>query len=685
MLIITFTLSFLLTVHSTGFTTTDQETVLLNKGLELKKEGKYLEALSVWEQARGELDVPSLLIARAHIELTTEQGIDEAYQIASSMYFWGLGTTSANEKDLKAEMGMIRPIIEQDVYETWEIDFKENPLSVLSHITQYWTLQDITPNTPYNELLMEHWERIAHARAHFRKNDNTVYSTDDRGLIWVKYGKPDRIESGIFSISGSDIEQQVLLRLDTNLPDRGDNHLKQNIIRAQEDRNFSKIIANEVLRLAADREYEIWVYNNHNVSSTYKHTTIFGNTVGRGYAKALSIYDFIPASASSFSNRLLPKARAADNSSVTVNEPAYQMTPAVFMQLEYLRQIASVDPKFGQQFAELRNTIFKAGEAPRRDEALQFKRQHDQVALQDESKAPTEESTYIDEFPSIPIQVYSYRLLDDSNTPFSLVYLESQPQGIFILDETYNADVMEGEEENTRTYYDFIHGLQIRGSDQRLLASQELRPDINIDIQVESPPSISIFQIPYVSPETWEVYFVQLKNSHPETKPEFDSPFPNELRGLGIIKQKQPAPLETDTKTLVMSDAILGYDLDPVDDGTTLIPFNAAHNKEIPEGENLVVHYELYHLKTDQSGIANIEIGIEIIEQNKGFNRLRNTDPDFTLTLNQQSDRSFFRENLQIKTSDLEKGNYTLRMSILDTTSNQEVKTDIKFSIIEVF
>ena len=681
MRIVTLTISLFLIASLPSLT---QEQAALQKGLNLKKEGKYLEALSTWEKARATLKDASLPIAREHIQLVTEQNMRDAYQVASEMYLWGLSSTSTDEEELEKEMGMIQPIVEPDIYKNWEEDFKKNPESILPLIAQYWTAKDITPDTPYNELLLEHWERIAYVRENFLQNDNTIYGTDDRGITWIQYGKPDRIESGIFSLLGSDIEQTVILRLETNLPGRGDNHLKQNETRAQEDRIFAREIANDVERFAVDRDYEIWIYDDHNISSSYKHTIMFGNTAVKGFANALSIYDFIPASAASFKNRSASDAiAAADNSSVTANETAYQMAPAVFMQLEYLRQIASIDPKFARQFSELRSTIFKAGEAPRRDEALQFKRQHDQAALLDKSKAPVEVSTYLDEFPSIPVQLFTYRFLDHANNPYSIVYLQSEPQGTFILDETHNSEVMKQNKESAHAYYDFTHGLQIRNSEQRLLASQELRPDINIDIEIKSPPSISIFQVPYVSDDTWEVYYAQLKNNHPETKPEVESPFPNEVRGIGTIKRQQQEPLSKDTKTLELSDAILGYDMDTEDDGSTFIPFTASHSKKIAQGKNLVLHYELYHLTQDDNGIANFQAEFEIIEKRTGLNRLRRNGRDFTLTLNQQSDQSFFKENLEVDISQLETGAYILRMSVTDTASNEQLDKDIEFSITE--
>lgn len=654
----------------------EQETTYLQRGLAEKKAGNYKAALEIWEEARTVLVNPSLLIAREHIQLVTEQDISASYQIASAMYFWGLAASEVDKSTLEEEMKMLEPIVEPATYKKWRKAFKEQPEMVPPLIQEFWIYQDFTPDTPYNERLLEHWERIAYARKNFRKRSNTIYGTDDRGIGWVKFGEPNLIHKADFTLFPEDIYSMIFRKT-------GSHYVSRQL--SSEVFNINKSV----------REYEIWVYTTHNTGPMYNNVLIYGDTVVKGFAQATTINDFIPNGAFSLSARFAGGAiqftqvnpgGGADPipQFVDLDTP---ITPAVLMQIELLEQVAGIDPQFGQAYDRITHDFFQEGPlaVTEKRQALTFKTNHIQTAIKVRNSAPKEASTHEEAFPSIPLQVYQYRFLDDENKPFSIAYVESMPQGVFIQDSARNLEAMEADEkqESVLTNYKFEHGLQIRDTNQRLLASQKLYPHIDINIETISPPSISIFQVPYVSPDTWQVFYTQLKNNHPKTKPEIESPFPNELRGIGTIKQQQGESLNSNPEILEISDIILGYDLDQDNDGTTFIPFEASHNKEIPQGEDLVVHYELYHLKRNQGGISRFEIDVEVVERRKGLNRLKNVAPDYTLTLNQQIDNSLFRENLEIKTSDLDKGTYVLKMVFKDTISLQKLEKKITFSIIE--
>jgi GWxTD domain-containing protein len=57
--------------------------------------------------------------------------------------------------------------------------------------------------------LIEHWERIAYARKKYNLGSYTAYGTDDRGLIYIKYGKPTRIKSGFLGAGTAEIRMRV--------------------------------------------------------------------------------------------------------------------------------------------------------------------------------------------------------------------------------------------------------------------------------------------------------------------------------------------------------------------------------------------------------------------------------------------------------------------------------------------
>src|SRR6266542_2195223 len=60
-------------------------------------------------------------------------------------------------------------------------------------IGEFWRLRDPDPDTEENEYREAYYERIEYANEHFSSGVRGVNT--DRGRIYLKYGKPDEIES----------------------------------------------------------------------------------------------------------------------------------------------------------------------------------------------------------------------------------------------------------------------------------------------------------------------------------------------------------------------------------------------------------------------------------------------------------------------------------------------------------
>jgi GWxTD domain-containing protein len=60
-------------------------------------------------------------------------------------------------------------------------------------IEQFWLRRDPTPNTPENEMKEEHYRRLAWANDHFSVGIPGWLT--DRGMIYIRYGPPDAIDS----------------------------------------------------------------------------------------------------------------------------------------------------------------------------------------------------------------------------------------------------------------------------------------------------------------------------------------------------------------------------------------------------------------------------------------------------------------------------------------------------------
>lgn len=662
-------LSFLLLlVINTGSITEPSEQALLKEGMDKKISGQFAEALEAWEQGRIVLKEPSLAIALEHIQLATEAEIKSSYQISSAMYMWGLADENANKELIEQEMNMLEPLVTPAVFKKWKKAFKKKPKNVLPLIYQFWLSEDQTPETPYNERLMEHWERVGYAKSNFKKNDDSVYGTDARGVSWVQYGKPRLVFSGELTLEPTQISTTVLRRLGMN---GGNGNTQQGYARAME---------NAILQAVKPaQEYEIWLYTDHDIESpfTSNHVLMFGETPSKTFTRVQTINDFIPSELFTFSQRF-----AVQTATGSID---FGIMPAVIVQHEYLKQLAGIDPLFGRAYANLLTDFFRADEPPRKEQGLRYRRDQVTAAKSVENAAPEEASTYITEFPAIGVTTYPYRFLDDENKPFSIVYMESTPLLSFITDVKYNEDSVFVESEipeDPLSYYSYTHTIQIRNSDWQLLSTEKLFAQINVDIEQPNPKTTTIFTIPHVSDDTWLVYSAQLKNNHPKSKPSVESLFPEKVRGLGSHKELQSEPLNTKKNKLEMSDIVFGYDLEENSD-SVFLPFTVSHTREIPRNKQMAFHYEVYHLKKDRNNIRKLQLELEIKEKRSFIERLTGNPARYTLTLNQDTDQSIFRENLELVTADLEIGSYVLSLKITDTNSKKTIEKDIEFEIVE--
>lgn len=640
----------------------DSEEELLQRGLDLEADGQYEQALEVWSTAFTELETPSLAIGREFIRLTTEQNIRPQYKLASNIYLWGLSaeTVDANRRALKQELDMLEPMVDRPVYREWEKLLEENDPALYRHLRGFWQQLNPTPGALYNERLLEHWERIAHAREHYSKRDDPPYGTDDRGPVYIRYGPPDRQTDGF--------------------------------LRAQRGKVYSacgslpgcnpETMANIVMDLHTQPYYEIWIYNRPSDEMKYNLVMIFGDHPSGGFGRIQTIEDFIPSRAFSTSKRFTFQALEGANSS-----PGELFTPGMIMQWLYYQQLAATDFFFANRFNEL---VFEWDREPgdprlgRHQGPIQEERSK-MITLENIREAPPEKSTHEEALPSIPLRVYPYRMLDNRNRPITAVFLESQPREAFLRDLALNEEVLFPHDSVTAetgfSYYELTHGLQVLDDNGEILVGNRQPADLILDFQ-EDLPSSTVFTVPYADQQQQVILYAELHNTHPDSELGIDSPFASSLRGLGKLENSLPEPLSTDPGTLEMADLILGYEMQDDTASGVLFPFVVANNGEIPEGEELAVHLEVYNLQPAQNETATFQVEYEI-DPVRRMEWIRGGESEFSLTLDMETSGSRFVENLEIRTRDLKPGRYELLVKATDKTTGQQVERTIEFEVVE--
>ena len=172
---------------------------------ELQK-GEWKEALNIWLKAKsavGQQSGADPRIGFAFIDVVTRNEAKEYYRVANEMYFWGIKEPDLNHyhDTLQEELDRLKPIMSKGEADHLQRLLDERSSKFISQLAKFWTVRDPFPASPYNERLFEHWERIQYARKNFTIRQNTPYQTDDRGLIYVRFGEPAEIKQRAVSLN----------------------------------------------------------------------------------------------------------------------------------------------------------------------------------------------------------------------------------------------------------------------------------------------------------------------------------------------------------------------------------------------------------------------------------------------------------------------------------------------------
>jgi GWxTD domain-containing protein len=632
---------------------------LLQDGLLLEQSGEPEKALELWMNAPSELDIPSTAIGIEFIRLATEYNLKPYFQAATGMYTWGLSAeqVAPNKEALEKEVEFLKPLLDRRQWREWRSLVEEEDARIYAEVTTFWERQNPTPSTNYNERLIEHWSRIAWSREHFTKNKATVYGADDRARVYIKYGEPDIKREGVFDYNSS-LARSIMEQV--GAPDE----LEISIV------NYHQY-----------NEYEVWAY--HNLETGQNRSTIFyfGKGGTGGYGEVQSVENFIENGAFSVGNR-----------NNLFNKPS-PITPGHILTILYHMQLTPVDMYFGMRYDEMMRQVDKSvmpGYGITPFDGLQRRNESRGEMIARQAQAETQQTRLDEEIEQIPVNVYQYRLLDEQGAPILITFLESRPQQAFLVDLSINQDSMyaahdqvDEDEATAQVFgsYRLVHGLQLRDPAWKLLSGTRLEPNMILDFEDERTSSGSVFTVPHLGTGHTQVFYAELHNRHPASRPLRVTPFPDHLRGLGKVELLQPEPLRIEPGRMEASDIILGFEKREEIGENQLFPFVVSNEKKIPEGENLVIHFQLYNMSQDPGGISRFTMDYELRPVNFiGWSR--RTADEFTLSLDFENDAPQFTETLEVQSTGLEVGRYELRLTFTDRGSGEVVERRVRFDVV---
>lgn len=289
------------------------DTELYDRGLQVLESGDWEGALEIWEDAIGSGETPpDPRIGLTFVEVVVDRDAEEWYEPAARVLLWGLSTTTpgAFEETLKEELERILPIVEEDEAKEWRAMMDSSEVNLANELAGFWIEKDPTPTTLVNERLLEHWQRILHAREKFTYYDDPPYGTDDRGPIYVKFGKPDRTRVGFLGVGEMELKNRIPLDSQARAAMR---------------------------RYDSHPAYEVWVYEELNPLEYTRF--LFGNVDGNGRFELLDgVWDLIPR-----------EARSRASARYTPG----QVPAAHYLELFYYQDLSELGGRFARRFAEL--------------------------------------------------------------------------------------------------------------------------------------------------------------------------------------------------------------------------------------------------------------------------------------------------------------------------------------------
>jgi GWxTD domain-containing protein len=613
------------------------------EGIKLKTSGDWQKALDAWLQGKevlAEQDESDPRIGIAFIELATEKNAAARYEQAGDLYVWGFSHCDLKvfSEEIAKEIERLAPLLSDNEHKTWRSDLARGDASLNVKIKNFWIEKDPTPSTKINERLLEHWQRIAHARRNFKKASNTIYDTDDRGLIYVKYGEPDRKKA---------------LQLGTTMDELYGLLEIYNLASAQSRQSAA---VGEIRRALGAfltfPECELWAY--YSLQTEEPVIYVFGPKAGRGaYGLRNGVEEFIPEEAF---------RREGSGSRFTGG-----ILPGALMQLMYYNELSAFDKAFAERYEELKTIWFRSSSSanfPSHNVAQSVREKYKIADAENPARrnAPADRSEAEKAVPPIQLVSYPARFLDDRNAPTLVFIAFTLPRG---LGKTKPAARV-GE---------------ITPPDYRLHYTLIVRDGSLNEMQRASAPAFSeydplgVVTIPHLQEHAHYTLAVEAFPLQPRSEPA--------ATGKPIAAGKaffQPMPqLNPNPQELEVSDLVIGVE-PPPDFNGELLPYPVVPSRQIPKPDEMKVYLEVYHLRPDDGGVGQFAIDFRIIKLEQKGKKLKRAEM-IASAFDFHSPAPMAKEDFGISISNLKPGDYELELEVQDKISGAKKQRSAPFQV----
>jgi GWxTD domain-containing protein len=602
------------------------------QGVELLEVGDWLGALRLWDAARetlGSTGRSDPRIGIAYIETVFAHQAFRYYEVACEMYFWGFSGTNLSEhaEAVREEVERILPLLTESEQEIWRAELEQGVDVVAQRIGQYWAERDPTPLTAINERLLEHWQRITYAREHLRQNESTVYGTDDRGLIYVKYGEPGMERSGFLGATELDL-------------------------RAWVDDQFAR---NTLRRLDTRPAYEVWVYDSLRPNQlTY---FLFGNVGGTGRFQLVGgVEDLISREAWSPSTR--------------------RYTPGgirafYYLQLFYYGDVSAIGGPYMRRAEELNvlwgqaqgeGAAFGTGAVAPRESAveaydLRFKEENRTSPAFKPVVAMKTEHAVRERV--VDLIAWRARVLSTENEPQMVLMALSSPrvQVASISQEENPLDVPVQQVRHTLIIQDGAY--EEVGRVENWVPGDE--------------QGVSTFTVRQVG---HALHYTLVAEAF-DAPPRADSAAEPVAVARTVLADLEPLSIRVDS--LEMSDVITGIEI-PEGYGEGTFPFPLLPSRQIWKPDPVKVYLEVYHLALDDEGKGRFTADLQVTPVTALG--AAEAEQAITLSLDFESDGS--RRAVAVDVANVPAGSFHLQVTVTDRVSGQSKSRAVPVEVLQL-
>lgn len=613
-------------------------------GKERYDAGDWQEALRIWMTAITDTNFvnPDPRLGIKFIELITDKELSAMYKSASLLYLWGMTATELNpyHSEMELEVERIKPLLTEDRYRDWRNKLRAGDASLYADIRAFWLAMDPTPMQQPNERLLEHWERIAYSRKHFTKNFSSAYGTDDRGLIYVRYGMPDRQHGGFLMPEDTEVRSK-LVELNAMTP----------AVRQQGlETVFAQQQGNAIRSMFQPSEYEVWIYNLIDRKGTG--TFIFG-TPGDGgrYGLRRSMDEFIPRNAF----RTPIQSPGNDNYN--------QMVAGNLIELGIYRELAAVDPYFANTFVDLERNWSQYTSGAVNAESYKSMSMNTTAANQlrnNQNLLAQSRSDFEKKYVPLDNSINIYRVLNN-NEPAYIIVNKTDPSLATAVDARQMSNA-----ETSRSYA-LRDAIAVFDENWKVISYSEESPTMRLESSTMTVSSEnSTFLVPHDLNTVKNIRFSS-ELYRLGTQQMFRSDENAVVIGASNIELNLPEPLRPNT--FEVSDIML---VDPIIESPSsrseylILP----GNKIRPRG-SLGMYFEVYNVPETVEGFRDYTVRYTITEPSR---LRRNGRQRVQISANFRADGQTGSEMLEIDTSKLKSGTYNCRLDFETATGDKLVR-----------